>query len=190
MDSVDKSDSQRFLGGHLPPRENHFRGIPWADQSGEALAPAPSWRDTQPNLRLGKASVLRGQSNVTSDGQLAPAAKRVSIDGGNDWLWQSLQRAGYGLTLPRELQSFCRVHPSHCPDVGSSRKRSVSRSRQYDGSHGPVEPHLMQRTAEPVELLRRERVESFRPVHRDDRHAVTYFDVNRHLRLPQRAPGT
>ena len=145
------------------------------------------------DLRLREAGVLRGEANIAGDSQFATTAECVTVDRGDDRLWQAFDGAGECLSLAPERQSLGRGEIDHLLDIGARGERAVAGAGEDDDPDRAILTEGVERGSQEIELLGVERVESLRAVHRDDRDALVDLDVDRHvslfpLRLPRRRP--
>lgn len=138
-DLVDQPDGQRLGGPHPATREDEVLGSCRADQARQSLGAAPAGEDAQQDLRLAEPGPLRGDAKVTGQGELAPAAQGIAVDGGDGGpghVGQRAQRAEEKPTQPRRV-----VRAVQLVDVGPGREHTI-RAGDHHGARGVVGERL------------------------------------------------
>src|SRR5918995_3319734 len=126
MHRIDEADALRFLGVDMASRVDHLRRETWSDESGQPLRAAPAGRNPEADFRLREAGILQGEANIAGDGKLATATECITIDRGDDRLWQAFDGAGERLSLAPERHSPGRGELEHLFDIGASGERAVA----------------------------------------------------------------
>ena len=113
-------------------------------------------------------------------GDLAAAAEREAVDGGDDRLAERFEPRGHGLSAPDEIAdggiAAVTDAASEFVDVGAGGERAVARAGQDHGTYGGISLDRVQHGHQAVDQCVVQRVELFGPVERDQRNAVIDFE--------------
>ena len=157
-EAVDEPELVRFVGEHRVADEVHLQGLVGAHQPRQPLRAAEAGDDPELDLGLAEHRRARGDAHVAGHRQLAAAAEREPVDGGDrgDALGPSSRNSAWAASIicaPRGL-----VHRGERLDVGARAEQEGVRRGDHERAHRrtPLDarPHL----AEVLDHLRRDRV--------------------------------
>ncbi len=79
-DLLDQTETQRLGGAHLSPGEHELLRPGGADEAGQPLGSSCAGDDAEEDLRLTELRLVRGDPQVTGEGQLAATAEGEARD--------------------------------------------------------------------------------------------------------------
>ena len=137
-DAVDEADAMRFDGGNLLARQQQLQRATSADEARQALRGGVAGDQPEVDLRLPEPGRVRSDPQRARHRQLAAAAERVAVDGGDHGLAHLLDEIEHVLAAPGVIAAAVGRQRRQLVDVGAGDKRLVARAGQDDGAHGRV----------------------------------------------------
>src|SRR5690606_34836366 len=105
------------------------------DEAGQPDGAAVSGDDAEPHLGQAEARVLRRDTEMARQRQLAAAAQGEASDRGQNRLRKALDGAEYVLSVPAHAHTRDGIHPGELADVRAGDERLLARAGEDDAAH-------------------------------------------------------
>ena len=184
-DAVREADAQGGLGVDRLARQHQLLGPGHADAAQQPAGSAEARDDSQVHLGLPEARLARGVDPVAGAGELAAAAERVAVHGGDRRHRERLQRGERGVAQPAEGLGLERPVRAHLGDVGPRGERAPL-ARHHHRAQVAAPGQLGAARGERLQRGAVEGVERLRPGQREHRHGAALLGsdrLHRHLFL-------
>src|SRR5204863_6456985 len=130
---VDEADAEGFLSVDRRSGENELQRDALAHETWKPLRPAVARRDPELDLGLAEFGVLGGDAQMAGEGELAPAAEREAVHGGDDRLAAGLELPQHRLPAEGARLPVERPLERELRDVGPGHECLRARARE-DGA--------------------------------------------------------
>ena len=170
IEFVDHAKPVRLVCGDWLSGHQHLHGLARREHAGEQDRRAAAGTQADHRFGLPEQGIVGGDDEIRTDGDLATAAVRHSVDRGNDGSAQLSQRVENTIEHLALAQPFLLRHALALSQVAANGEGPVTGSRQDDGAHRGTRRERLEYLDQLSRQLRRDCVVGMRPVERDKCH--------------------